>query len=432
MSLRRNAFLLIVCTALVAIVGLWSDHEPFARAWRFPLGLLLLGLAYERWINARAEPSATLGAGVHGILGRPGLLHLELTHGSQRDLVVQLAPDAPAAVHADTSIRTLVIPANAATRIEQKITPRQLGEHQWPPLRARIAGALGLAWWPRKLATDFRLRVVPEVLHSAQSRTGAVNTGTRPRQVAGSGAEVLQLRDYRTGDPQQLIDWKASARTGRLMSRETAEDQHLEIVVAIDTGRASALRAGNLDRFGHYANVAARFAEHAVSLDDRVGLVLFADAPLAALAPGRGAGAVRRIRRLLAAAKPAQTESNPLNAALRIRSLTRQRSLIVLLTDLDDAATAGQLSSAARLLMPKHLPLIAGLSSPQVEQLRYAPASVWLDPYEALAAQEHCSRLERNVLALRALGAPAVLARPDQLEAMVFAAYAGFRQRRRV
>ena len=113
------------------------------------------------------------------------------------------------------------------------------------------------------------------------------------------------MRDYRPGDPQHLIDWKATARSSRLVSRDFSEDQHLEIVLAIDAGRASALRAGDLDRFGHYANIAARFAEHAVAQDDRVGLVVFADRPLAAIAPGRGIGTVVRIRAMLAAVQPA-------------------------------------------------------------------------------------------------------------------------------
>ena len=72
-----------------------------------------------------------------------------------------------------------------------------------------------------------------------------------------------------------------------------------------------------------------------------------------------------RIRQMLTASKLVQAESNPLNAALRIRSLVRHRSLIVMLTDLDDATVAGQLASAARLLLPKHLPLIAGARKPR-------------------------------------------------------------------
>ena len=203
-------------------------------------------------------------------------------------------------------------------------------------------------------------------------------------------------------------------------------------MLAIDAGRASSLRAGNLDRFGHYANIAARFAEHAVAHDDQVGLVIFADRPLASIAPGRGIGTVARIRALLTAAQPAAAESNPLNAVLRIRQLVRHRSLVVMLTDLDDATVAGQLASAARLLLPKHLPLVAGLASPEAQALAHGQADGWVAPYEALAAQEYCARLAKNAAALRALGAPTLLALPSQMERAVFEAYSEFRIRRRV
>lgn len=432
MSLRQNAFLLAVVTALVAIMGAWSGDASLAGAWRLPLGLLLLGLAYEGWVTARAGLRLTIEPSQRGVLGRTETLDLCLHHTLRRATLLELAPDAPAAIEVDPTVQVLVSSANAPARTGLRITPRRLGEHVWPTVRARVAGPLGLAWWPKRLATDFKLRVIPEVLRNDVRHPGAVSAGARPRQMSGTGAEVLQLRDYRSGDPQNFIDWKASARTGRLVSRDFSEDQHLEIMIAIDAGRSSILRAGDLDRFGHYANVAARFAERAIAQDDRVGVVLFADRPLAAVSPGRGTNAVMRIRQLLTASKLVQAESNPLNAALHIRSLVRHRSLVVLLTDLDDATVAGQLASAARLLLPKHLPFIAGLASPDAENMRHAVAHSWLDPYESLAAQEYCARLERNVLALRSLGAPAVLARPDQLERAVFDAYAGFRQRRRV
>lgn len=432
MSFRQNAFALVAITVLIAIMGAWSGDPALTIAWRLPLALLLLGLAYEGWMTTRAQLRIDVEPDQRGILGRPQLLQARIAHQMHRSSLVEIAPDVPAVVETDPVVQLLQVPPDEPVPLQWKVTPRRLGEHGWPAIRARIAGPLGLAWWPKRLPTDFKLRVIPEILHDAARHPGAVATGAKPRQLAGAGAEVLQLRDYRHGDSQQLIDWKASARTGRMVSRDFSEDQHLEIVIAIDAGRASALRAGELDRFGHYANLAARFAEHAVAQDDRVGLVIFADRPLAVIAPGRGTPAVQRIRRMLSSAKLAAAESNPLNAALRIRTLVKQRSLIVLLTDLDDATVAGQLASAARLLLPKHLPLIAGVSSAAVEAMRHATAHSWLDPYESLAAQEYSMRLERNVLALRALGAPAVLARPEQLERVVFDAYAGFRQRRRV
>jgi uncharacterized protein (DUF58 family) len=347
-------------------------------------------------------------------------------------LTLEVATDAPTAVEIDGTVRTLTVPGGTGATMTLAATPKRLGNQTWPPLRARVAGPLGLAWWTRPLAAQFTLSVAPDLLRDDAERAGAIGGGTRARSLLGAGGEVLQLREYRPGDPQHVIDWKATARSNTLVSRDFAEDQHLEIVLAIDAGRASALRADELDRLGHYANIASRFAEHAVAHDDQVGLVIFADRPLASIAPGRGIGTVVRIRALLAATQPAAAESNPLNAVLRIRTLVRHRSLVVLLTDLDDATVAGQLAAATRLLLPKHLPLVAGLASREAQSLARAQSNNWLGPYEALAAQEYCTRLARNAAALRALGAPTLLALPDQMERAVFDAYAEFRLRRRV
>jgi uncharacterized protein (DUF58 family) len=433
MHLRINGLVFVVLTALVAILGTWSGEHDLGRLWLLPLALLLLGLAYERSTVTRSRPSLTIEAPAQGLLGRALSLQFVLRHELARNVDMMLAPNAPEAVEIDTNIRTTTVLPDDGAATEIRATPRKLGKHVWPGMQVRVAGPLGLAWWTRRLDVSYTLKVMPELLHDGGGRRlGAVGSGARAQRIMGAGAEILQLREYRAGDPQNAIDWKATARRGHLISRDFTEDQHLDIVVAIDAGRASALRAGELDRLGHYINLAARFAEHAVAQDDRVGVMLFADQPLATLAPGRGIGTVLRIRQMLAAATPKLAESNPLNAALRIRTLVRHRSLIVMLTDVDDATVAGQLASAARLLLPKHLPLIAGMASPEAEALRVAPAHSWLDPYESLAAQEYCSRLERNVRALRALGAPALVTRPEHMERAVFEAYAEFRNRRRV
>src|ERR1700722_14705973 len=147
----------------------------------------------------------------------------------------------------------------------------------------------------------------------------------------------------------------------------------------------------------------------------------------------RGSAPARPGAREPRAGPPVQPgASNPAPAAIRIRSLVRQRSLVVLLTDLDDSPAAGELRAAARLLLPKHLPFIAGVASERVAALADAPARDELEVYRALAAQEYCHTLARNIASLRALGAAAVSAAPRELDRAVLEAYLGFRQRRRV
>ncbi len=327
---------------------------------------------------------------------------------------------------------TLALPVAGSAAIEASATARRLGQYHWPPLRARLGGVLGLAWWNTTLQAVFRLQVVPDALRERERALGATAGGAHATVRVGAGGEILQLRDCRPGDALRAIDWKASARSHRLIARDYSEDQHLEIVIALDVSRASGLAAGGSDRLALYVNVAARFAQRAALLDDRIGLLLYADAPLAALPPGRGAAAVRRLRTLLGEARVRLTESNPVLAAARIRTLTRQRSVVLLLTDLDDAAMAGALLGAVRLLAPKHLPFIASVASALAQTLARRPADEDLEVYGSIAAQRYCSGLSRNVDALRAAGAACVLAPAAALDAAVLNAYLEFRRRRRV
>jgi uncharacterized protein (DUF58 family) len=431
MSLRRNALLLVLLTAVIAVVSDWSHHAVLPGLWGLPAALLLLGLAYESWMVSRSGLSLEVEPPERLFLGRNCSVRFVCRHSLPRNLAIELAPSAPDSFEMDSDVIRLGIPPGVPASIERRASPSRLGVYSWPSLRTRVAGPVGLAWWPKELTCQRQVRVLPDLFRSSAEVKGLAASGAKAGTEIGTGAEVLRLRDYRAGDPPRVIDWKATARAGRLISRDFAQDHRLQIVIVLDAGRASALRAGALDRFGHYVNVAARLAQHAAVQDDLVGLVVYADRPLAALAPARGTQAVARLRAMLAAARVERTESNPLYAATRVRSLVRRRSLIVMLTDVDDATVASQLVQAVGLLLPKHLPFVAGLSSAAVEAMSRAPARHWLDPYRTLAAQEYRTGLERKVRALNALGAPALVARPEQLERAVFAAYEDFRRRRR-
>ncbi len=431
LSLRRNSLLLAIAAALVAVAADWSGAAGLAGLWGIPCGLLLFGLAYESWIVARSGLSLAIHSPPHWLLGRRTGLRFAFTQALNRDVSIEIAPSAPPFVDMAAGVVAARIPAGVCVQTELHATACRLGTAEWPRQRVRIAGPLGLAWWPRVLVPALRITVVPDLLRGARGAAGADAFGVRSGAAAAAGGEFLRLRAYRVGDPPRVIDWRGTARARRLVSRDFSDDQRLEIVIVIDAGRASGLWAGELDRFGHYVNVAARLAQYAASHEDLVGLVLYAAQPLAALAPARGATAVVRLRALLAASKVEVSESNALQAALRVRSLVRQRSLVVLLTDLDDTTATGQLVQAVRLLRAKHLPFVAALSSAAAEALAHAPAREWLDPYRVLAAQEYCTGLSRKVRALNALGAPTLLARPEQLERAVLESYDNFRRQRR-
>jgi uncharacterized protein (DUF58 family) len=338
----------------------------------------------------------------------------------------------PTGVEAEERTCVIRAPRGGVGRERVSLLPVRLGVQVWPEIPARVLGRFGLAWWGRALQPAQSISVAPDTLRAPRRRPSGRTTGMRPRRTVGAGSELHQLREYVQGDPISRIDWKATARKGQFITREFTEDQHLDVLVAIDAGRLSRVRAGRLDRFGLYSNIAARLAEVVTPNDDRVGLVVFSDRTLAVCAPERGAAAITRIRHALERLNVEAAESDPVAAAVRIRSMLKHRTLVIVLTDLDDAAVAEQLARSVRLLSPPHLVVVAGVHSAEIAALAHREAAGWRDPWIALAAQEHESRANAQRLLLRKLGAPVIATKEELLEQAVFTEYESLRRSRRV
>jgi len=431
MHLARRAYLLVFLAAVLAIGAIWSQQPGLAGLWRIPLALLLAGLTIEALYLRRVSLAVHLATAPRAFLGRAQPAALVLASAAARPLTVEYAPAVPSGFEPLGAVRRLTAPAHGTASDPLTLIPVRLGPQRWPRLPARVLGPLRLGWWTRVLEPAERVRVAPDTLRRALRPRGLPG-GTRTRRVAGAGAELHQLRAYAPGDPLSRIDWKATARSRALVTREFSEDQHLDILVAVDAGRFSRVGAGSLDRFGLYANIAARFAEIATRNDDRIGLIVYADRVLAACAPARGLAGMTRVRHVLEELAVQAAESDPTAAAIRIRALLKHRSLVVLLTDLDDASIASQLTRAVRLLSPPHLAVVAGVRSTEIEALTRREACAWDDPWIALAAAEHESRAAAQRALLARLGAPVVAAPAEGLEAAVFAEYEALRRSRRV
>ncbi|HEV2701890.1 MAG TPA: DUF58 domain-containing protein [Steroidobacteraceae bacterium] len=431
MSLRHNGLMLIVAAALLGIAAQWVGNPALSSLWALPLGLLLLGLAYERWLCTRAALRLNIHSPEPWHLAQAGEVRWQLRHRLPRTLSVLLAPHLPVGLDASTAVRAVEVPG-AGAMVDLPAVSRRLGEIRWPVQPARLAGPLGLAWWSLRLDGEERSCVVPAMLSLKETAVGAALSGARISHAIGPGSQVEQLRDYRSSDPLRVIDWRATARRRQMVSRDFAEDQHLDVIVALDVGRSSRIQCGSLDRLGHYVNATARLAQYVVAQDDRIGLVVFGDQPLAVVPPTRGHNGVMRVRALLSGIQSQTTDSNVMHAASQVLRRVRQRSLVVLMTDIDDASSEGPLVAALRLLQPRHLPFVAALSQLDPGAIADRQPHDWLDPWLSLAAAHTLTLRERAVRALRATGAQVVLSSPVDFERALFEQYGQFRQRRRI
>jgi uncharacterized protein (DUF58 family) len=425
MHLTGRSLLLALVAAVTFIAAQWSADPDIAGLWRAALLTLCGGLAFEAWAQSRVALSArvALPAALH--LGRETVVTLRITHDSRRPQRLRLSPLAPdAAPCTAPSERELRLapdvpdapedgPADPAARLTLRAV--RLGVHRWPVLPARLLGPLGLAWWDRPLDTGATLRVVPDLLRRSGVRTEAPAAGARPRPLQEAAREVHRWREWQPGDPLSRVDWKVTARTGVITTRELRDDQHLEVLLAIDAGCESATGDGLLDALGTRVNLAARLAESALARGDRVGLLVFSDRVLRAVPPLGGVAALPRLRGQLAALASDDQPADADGAARAVLGLLRQPGGAVLWFG---EPPSGALSAlAARHSVVAVLP-----REPAVEALLDAPPGVPRRFWAGLAAERRLAADRVLADRLRSRGVAVVSETPARLEAAVWAA----------
>ena len=104
----------------------------------------------------------------------------------------------------------------------------------------RITGPLGLIQRQGKIDLPQQVQVLPDMTGEGSrdlqlALAGAFQAGRRKVARRGEGSEFESLREHQRDDDFRHIDWKASAKRGKLISRqyETERDQRLMILSLI-------------------------------------------------------------------------------------------------------------------------------------------------------------------------------------------------------
>ncbi len=193
-------------------------------------------------------------------------------------------------------------------------------------------------------------------------------------------------------------------------------------MIVLDTGRTSAGRVGGIPRLDASMDAALLLAALAVRAGDRVDLIAV-DRRVRARVVGAGRGDVlAAFTNEMALLEPDLTEPDIGLMIATVRSIARQRCLVVLLTDLNPAAIELGLLPHVQLLSSRHQVLLAAVADPRVAEMaagRGDAAAV----YEAAAAvTAQAGRAHIGAL-LRRNGVEVVDAPPEQLPPALADAY---------
>jgi uncharacterized protein (DUF58 family) len=367
----------------VALLGATAG-SALARRAVFGLDLLLLlAVALDFFTAQRVRlevkrlPHGKLN------LGAPNFIQLRVRNLDRSPVSLRIRDDVPATFEASGPAATLSVAASREAVHRYTVTPPRRGRFQFGDLYVRVQGPWGLAEAERRIPAAEDAQVYPDLRNAARlmlatSARDMAMLGLRKLRRDGSGSEFSRMREYIQGDTPREIDWKATARRQRPITRMHETERSQNVILCVDAGRAMAAQVEGengtiLSKLDCAVNAALFLAFVAIKNGDRVGLALFSDGVKRFLPPAAGRGQYRRIVNAL---YQAEATLSFVDYQALFRELTvhvRRRSMVVLFTDLFDEDQAASLTPPMQRLAKRHVPLCVALRDPALDRLVQTP-----------------------------------------------------------
>ena len=366
---------LLLAFAAVDAVAAWRIRSPAAK--RIVPGSLPLGVEHEVVLRLANESAGPLTCEVHD--------HY------------------PAGTEAHGLPQRVTVPARGWAEARYRLRPVRRGSITFGRVEARLASRAGLWQVRRRLGEPTATRVYPNF--AALTKFALLATDNRLSQLGvlqrrrrGEGLDFHQLREYREGDSQRSVDWKATSRMRRLISREYQDERDQQIVLLIDCGRRMGAQDDELAHFDYVLNAALLLAYVSLRQGDAVGFLALAAEPRW-FAPRKSAATVNLILNRVYDLQPTLKTTDYYSAALELMKRLRKRALVAILSNLRDEDD-DTLQPALRLLQSRHLVLFASLR----ESILSRALATRVDTFErALTHAATADYLQRRELAFRRL-----------------------------
>ncbi|MBL7938065.1 MAG: DUF58 domain-containing protein [Flavobacteriales bacterium] len=365
----------------------------------------------ERWSNGDVNPVTIQLKSEYGIDMRLRVLDELPFQFQKRDLVFSAA-----------------IPAWERREFDYTVRPVQRGVYRYGAIQAYVSSDLGFVERRFSLEAAKEVAVYPSYLQLRKYELLAISDRLtlagikRVRRVA-QHAEFERIKEYVPGDDRRTVNWKATARRGRMMVNQYQDERAQQVFALIDTGRVMKMPFEGLSLLDHAINASLVISSIAMRKEDRAGLITFSDKVHDVLAASRQRGQMQKIMQVLHAQGTDHRETDIEALFGAVRRNIHQRSLLLLFTNFESVnALKRQLPYLQRLARQHLVVPIFFLNTELDKDLKQRPSNTE-DLYIHTLTERAVHEKRLIARELERSGLPAILCKPEDLTVNVINRY---------
>ncbi len=374
-------FYALLTVGLVPLSLSWN--RPILRWLALTYDLLIVIIAVFDAFNSKL--SSRIGIerhfGSRFAVGAETEVRIEIANHTTRDLSLVVKDEYPPQMKlSGTREVRLNVDAQTAASFSYGLTPPKRGRFEFGLIAVRFLSRWRLVWKQTRVGQPNFVKVYPNMRRAREAELKALGARSfvaarRKSQWRGEGRDFESLRDYVRGDEMRHISWTATARRGKLVTRQYQMERDQTILIALDAGRLMTARIENETKLDSAVHAALALMSAAARAGDNAGLLVFGRRVQTYLPPKRGAEHLDAALEALYAVEPEMIEPSYSRAFEFVSANSTRRSLVVIITDLVDEEGSSELLSSLKLLRPRHLPLVVTIADRDLKAVvRESPA----------------------------------------------------------
>jgi len=295
-------------------------------------------------------------------------VRVEIANHTPHDLSLIVKDEYPAPMKLSGAREARVdVDAQSSAALVYGLMPPKRGVFEFGRIAVRYLSRWRLAWCETLASENVAVKVYPNMRRAREAELKALGARSfvaarRKSQWRGEGRDFESLRDYVRGDEMRHISWTATARRGKLVTRQYQMERDQTILIALDAGRLMTARIEGETKLDSAVHAALALMSAAARAGDNAGLLVFGRRIKAFLPPKRGAEHLDAALEALHAIEPEMIEPSYSRAFEFVSANSQRRSLVVVLTDLVDEEGSRELLASLKLLRPRHLPLVVTIA----------------------------------------------------------------------
>lgn len=315
---------------------------------------------------------------------------------------------------------SLRLDAGSSERVSYSLRPVKRGEYEFGQLIVLATTALGFVSRIFSFSEVHSVAVYPSYLQLKKYQLLAISNrltevGVKSIRKLGHSTEFEQIKEYVRGDDYRTINWKATARSNKLMVNQYMDERSQQVFCLIDKSRTMQMPFEGMTLLDYSINASLILANIAMTRHDKSGLITFSRQIDQYLPAGKDPRHMRNIQEVLYRQETAFQEADYERLYAFVSRRISHRSLLVLFTNFESQTAMRRQLPYLQRLAKQHLLLVVFFENTELGELLNSRPMTTEDIYIKSVGEQFALDKKLIVKELERHGIQAILTPPAEL-----------------